>query len=111
VRFARIAAALLIGVATLGSMYELSALAVGLAARGTVVFSHGLVWFLTSASAGARWWWIAERIGTAVSETIRTPSTAAAVVAAEMIVLLAIYAFRQLVQNELRAHESRKVQI
>ena len=63
VRFASIAAALLIGIATLGSMYELSALAVGLAARGTVAFSHGLVWLLASASQGAKWWWIAERIG------------------------------------------------
>ena len=67
---AGVVAVLSIGFAAFSSMYELRGLAVGLIARGAAVFSHGLVWLLTSASAGVRWWWIAERIGTAVSGTI-----------------------------------------
>jgi hypothetical protein len=110
-RLTRIAAALVIGTLSVGSMYELSVLAVGLLVRGTVVFSHGLVWFLTSASEGARWWWIAERIGTAVSDTIAVPSTAAAVAAVEMIAVLAIYAFQQLLHEDWGRHKSRKVRI
>jgi len=110
-RLAGVAAVLLLGITTMGSLYELNALAGGLMVRGTVSFSHGLVWLLMSAGEGARWWWIAERIGTAVSVTISTPATAAAVAAVEMTALLAIYAFRQLVRDELGTHQSRKVQI
>jgi hypothetical protein len=108
---ARTAAALLIGIATLGSMYELRLLAIGLIVHGTVVLSHGMVWLLTSASEGARWWWIAERIGTAISVTITAPAVAVSVAAATMIASLAIYAFQRLVQNELGKRESRKVRI
>jgi hypothetical protein len=104
-RLARVAAALLLGIATLGSMYALSVLAGGFIARGAAALSHGLVWFLTSASDGARWWWIAERMGTAARVMMASPLTAAAVAAAEMIALLAMYAFRRLVPEELETHE------
>jgi hypothetical protein len=60
-RVALIAAALLISIAA-GSIYELTALATSLIVPSTVVFSHGVVWFLTAASEGARRWWIPERI-------------------------------------------------
>jgi hypothetical protein len=99
-RVARIATLLFMGMAILGSIYELSALAVGLIVRGTAMFSHGLVWLLTSVGEGARWWWIMEKMGTAVSDTIAAPSMAAAVAAVGMIALLAIYAFQQLVHAE-----------
>ena len=105
-RLALIAAAVLISIAGAGSSYELTALAIGLVVRGTVVFSHGLVWFVTSASEGARWWWIAERIATAVRETIATPSTAASFAAVEMIALLTLYAFQRLLGEDL---DRRKV--
>jgi small-conductance mechanosensitive channel len=93
---ALIAAALLITIAAVGSIYELTALAMGLVVRSTLMFSHGLVWLLTSAGEGARWWWIAERIGAAARDTIAAPSAAACVAAAEMVGLLAIYAFQRL---------------
>ena len=109
VRLARVAAALLLGITTLGSMYALSVLAGGFIVRGAASLSHGLVWFLTSAGEGARWWWIAERIGAAASVMMASPLTAAVVAACEMIALLAIYAFRRLVWSELGTHESRKV--
>ena len=97
---AGVVAALSIGFAAFGSIYELRGLAVALIARGALVFSHGLVWLLTSASAGVRWWWIAERIGTAVSGTFAAPSLVAAVAAMEMIALLAIVALKQLVHED-----------
>jgi len=97
---AGVVAVLSIGFAAFASMYELRGLAVGLIAWGTAVLSHWLVWLLTSAGAGVRWWWIAERIGTAVSGTIAAPSATAAVAAMEMIALLAIVALKQLVRED-----------
>ena len=97
---AGVAAALSIGFAAFASMYELRGLAVALMARGAAVFSHWLVWLLTSAGAGVRWWWIAERIGGAVSGTFAAPSLVAAVAAMEMIALLAIVALKQLVHED-----------
>jgi hypothetical protein len=99
-RPARIAAALLTAIAGFFSMYELRGLELNLIVRGTVLFSHGLAWVLTSASESGRWWWIAERIGAAVSDTIAAPSAAAAVAAVEMIALLAIYAFKQVAPED-----------
>jgi hypothetical protein len=104
---ALIAAALFITIAAVGSIYELTALAMGLVVRGTLVFSHGLVWLLTSAGEGARWWWIAARIGAAVRDTIAAPSAAASVAAAEMVGLLAIYAFQRLLGADLDRHKIR----
>jgi hypothetical protein len=106
-RVALIAAALLISIAGAGSIYELTALATSLIVRSTVVLSHGLVWFLTSASEGVRWWWIAERIGTAVRDTVATPSTAAILAAVEMIALLAIYAFQRVLCDDSERHKVR----
>jgi len=54
-RFALIAAAVLF-IAGVGTIYELIVPGIGLAARGAVLFSHGLVWLLSSASEGVRWW-------------------------------------------------------
>ena len=97
---AGVVAVLSIGFAAFASMYELRGLAVALIARGAAVLSHWLVWLLTSSSAGVRWWWIAERIGTAVSGTFAAPSLVAAVAAMEMIALLAIVALKQLVHED-----------
>jgi hypothetical protein len=110
-RFAGSVAALSIGFAVFTSMYELRGLAVALIARGAAVFSHGFVWLLTSASAGVRWWWIAERVGTAVSGTLVAPSLVAAVAAMEMIALLAIVALKQLVHENSGTQDSRKVRL
>jgi hypothetical protein len=99
-RLAGIAAVLAVAIAGLGSIYELRGLAVALIVRSAVVLSHGLVWLLTSASQGVKWWWIAERIGTAVSDTIAAPTAAAAFVAVEMIALLAIFAFKQVIHED-----------
>ena len=98
-RLARIAAVLVVGIGGFGSIYELRGLAVVFIVHSAVMFSHGLVWLLGSASQGAKWWWIAERIGAAVSDTIAAPSATAAFVAVEMIALLAIYAFKQLIHE------------
>ncbi len=99
-RIAVTVAAIFIAIAGAGSIYELTPLATSLAARGAILFSQGLVWLLTSASGAARWWWIAERVGTAVGGAIAAPFAAAAVAALEMIALLAIYAFRRLGPHE-----------
>lgn len=84
------------------SIYALSVPAASLGARVAVALSRGLVWVLTSVSETARWWWIAGQIGTAVSDTITVPSTAVAIAGVEMIGLLAIYAFRQLIDKDSR---------
>jgi len=101
-RLAYIAGALSIAVAGAGSIYELAGPATILAARLTVAFSHLLVWLLTSAGAGAGWWSIAERIGTAVGDAIASPSASASIAAFEMIALLALYALQRLLGEELR---------
>ena len=95
-RAALIAAALLITIAGVDVMDALTALAIGIAGRVAVLFSQGLVWLLTSASEGARWWWIAERMGTAVTAAIAAPSAAASIAVIEMIGLVGIYAFQRL---------------
>jgi hypothetical protein len=108
---AGVVAVLSIGFAGFASIYELRGLAVGLSAWGTAMLSHGLVWLLTSASAAIRWWWIADRIGTAVSGTIVAPSVVAAVAAMEMIALLAIVALKQLVHENSGTQDSGKVRL
>jgi hypothetical protein len=110
-RFAGSVAALSIGFAVFTSMYELRGLAVGLIAWSTAMLLHWLVWLLTSATAGIRWWWIAERIGTAVGGTVAAPSAVAAIVAMEMIALLAIVALKQLVHENSGTQDSGKVQL
>ncbi len=101
-RLAYIAGAVSIAVAGAGLIYELAGPATTLAARVTVAFSHALVWLLTSASTGAGWWSIAERIGTAVGDAIASPSASASIAAFEMIALLALYALERLLGQELR---------
>lgn len=105
---ARVAAVLSLGVMMAGSVYELSGWVAGLITRGAVAFSHALVWLLVSARDGARWWWIADRIGAAVGDALASPWTAAAVLAIEAAVLLGMYTFRHLVHNDLGTQESRK---
>jgi hypothetical protein len=107
VRLVRVAAALLLGVTTLGSLYAV--VASGLAVRAAVVLTQGLAWVLASAGEGARWWWIAEHIGTAVGGSLASSTTAMVMVAMETAALLALYAFQRLFQNELQTHESRKM--
>jgi hypothetical protein len=109
-RLASVAAALLVGLATVGSIYLWGALAAGLIARGAAGFSQGLVWLLASAGEGARWWWIADRISTAVSVAISSAPTAAAMVTVEIAAVLALYAFRNLVLGKTETNESRKMQ-
>jgi len=101
-RLAYIAVALTILVAGAGSIYELAGPATALAARVAVAFSQALVWLLTSASAGAAWWSIAERVGTAVGDAIASPSASASIAAFEVIALLALYALHRLLGQELR---------
>ncbi len=101
-RLAYIAGALTILVAGAGSIYELAGPATALAARVTVAFSHALVWLLTSAGAGAAWWSIAERIGTAAGDAIASPSASASIAAFEVIALLALYALHRLLGQDLR---------
>ena len=101
-RLAYIAGAVSIAAAGAGLIYELAGPATTLAARVTVAFSHVLIWFLTSASAEAGWWSLAERVGTAVGDALASPSASASIAAFEMIALLALYALRRLLGQELR---------
>jgi hypothetical protein len=101
-RLAYIAGALSIAIAGAASIYELAGPATTLAARVAVAFSHVLVWLLTSTSAGAGWWSIAERVGTAVGDAVASPSASASIAAFEMIALLALYALQRLLGQELR---------
>ena len=94
-RTAAIAAGLAAAAGGLGAIYELRAPAASLVARGTVAMAEGLVWLATSVGEGARWWWVAERIGTAASDAFAAPA-AAGLAAAGMIALAAIYALQQL---------------
>jgi hypothetical protein len=100
VHFAVVAAAVLIAMSGITTVYALTPFAMALIVSGTVAVSHALVWLVTSVGEGARWWWIAERIGTAVRDVITAPSAAAAIAVAEMILLLAIYAFRHVLSND-----------
>jgi hypothetical protein len=100
VRVALVGAAALIAMAGFAAVYALAPFTQGLIVSGIVVMSHGLVWLVTSAGEGARWWWIAERIGTTVLDTISAPSAAAAITAVEMILLLAVYAFRHVLGKD-----------
>ena len=110
-RLSWVVAVLLAGFVTFGLVYALGSSVTALIVRAAVVFSHGLTSFLTLASQEAKWWWMPERIGTAVSDAIAAPFMAAILAAVEMIGLLVIYAFRRLVHEQLETHESRKVQI
>jgi len=99
---AYVAAAVSIAVLGAGAIYEFAGPATALAARATVAFSRALVWLLTSASVGAGWWSVAERVGTAVGDAIASPSASASIAAFEVIALLALYALRRLLGQELR---------
>ena len=110
-RAAIIAATILIGIAGAGSIHELATLSMSLVVRGTVLGSQALVWLLVSAGEGIRWWWIAERIGTAVRVAVAAPSTGAAVMAGEMIMLLAIFAFQRLLGPTLKDEFSERKKV
>lgn len=94
------AATILIGIAGIASIYELKPLATSIVAGSAFFLSHGFAWLITSASEGATWWLIAERIGTAVTEAIAAPSMAAAIAGVELIALLALYAFRDVLRQD-----------
>jgi len=106
-RCAFFAAALLVVTGGVASVYELKDFAIRAAVYGVVLFSHALVWILTWATDGFRWWWIAERIGTAVRDGIADPSRVALLAAFEMIVLLATCAFRRLLFGNLGQQKPR----
>src|SRR6185295_3261556 len=105
-RLARIAAALVVTIAGLGSIYALSGAALALLIPGTVALSRGFLWLITSAGDGAGWWWVADRIGTAIADIVGDPVAASAVAAAALMALVAIYAFHHLIHNEFASPES-----
>lgn len=94
-RVAVITAALLAGIG-----YMVTMLDAGVSAQVAILLTHGVVWLLTSASEAVKWWWIAERVGIAIGDTVTAPSTAAAIAAVEMAILLAIYAYHQLLDED-----------
>jgi hypothetical protein len=108
VRVALVTAVALIATVGIAAVYALAPFAMGLIVSGAVAVSHALVWLVTSAGEGARWWWIAERIGTAVLDTVSAPSAAAAITAVEMILLLVIYAFRHVLGKD---YEKRALEL
>ena len=107
-RVARVAAALVIAVAAVASMSVFGLLIVNAAVRGTVAVSHGLVWILTFAGEGLRWWSLAGRVGTAVGQTIAAPQTTTLIVAIELAGAMAIYAFQRVLRDERLAHDSQE---
>lgn len=99
-RVAYAAVALLVTIIGIGSIYELGPFLPSLIANAAVAISRGLVWLLAAPAQGAGWWWFAERIGSAVADTIARPSTAAIIGAVEMIGLFGIYGFRHLLRED-----------
>lgn len=108
VRLAGVAATILIGMATLGVLYESGVLVAGLATRGIVLFSHGLAWGVSWVGRETTWWLIGGRLGATVSDAIGIRNTAAALAAAGAIVVGSIYAFHQWILDGTDARESRK---
>ena len=100
VRMAYASIALLVGIIGVAAIYEVMPLVPDLIANAALAVSHGLTWLLTAPAQRAEWWWFAERIGTAVTDTIAEASTAAIIGALEMIGLFGIYAFRQLLRED-----------
>src|SRR5438128_2604036 len=109
-RLARVAAVVLVTVATVVSIYLFGMVILGALVRGTVLVAQGLVWLMTSVGEGVRWWSIAGRVGTAVGQTIAAPKTTAIVAALELIGAMAIYAFQRVWRDEDR-DDSQKVPI
>lgn len=99
-RMAYASIALLVGIMGMAAIYELMLLAPNLIANAAFAVSHCLIWLLRAPAQGAGWWWFAERIGRAITDTVAVPSTAAIIGALEMIGLLGIYAFRQLLRED-----------
>jgi hypothetical protein len=92
--------ALLIGAVAVVSLYALSGSATELFAGYVRELSRSLIWLLTFAAEGVRWWWIADRIGAATGRVLSSPISIGAFAAAEIVILLAICAFRLVVQSE-----------
>jgi hypothetical protein len=99
-RMAYISIALLVGIIGMAAIYELTPLVPNLIADAALAVSRGLLWMVTASAQGAGWWWFAERIGTAITDTIAAPSTAAIIGVLEMIGLVGVYAFRQLLRED-----------
>jgi len=91
---------LLVGIISVVAIYELMPLVPNLIANAALAVSRGVIWLVTALAQGAGSWWFVERIGTAITDTIATPSTAAIIGALEMIGLFGIYAFRQLLRED-----------
>jgi hypothetical protein len=99
-RMAYASIALLVGIIGVAVIYEVTPLVPDLIANAALAVCRGLTWLLTAPAQGAEWWWFAERIGTAIMDTIAAPSTAAIIGTLEMIGLFGIYAFRQLLRED-----------
>lgn len=107
-RLARVAAVLVMAGVTAATVYVLGGILVNTLAQGTVLLSEALLWLLTSAGDGVRWWSVAARVSAAVSESLVTPRTAAAIVLIEMLGASAIYALQRVLRDD---HDSQQVHI
>jgi hypothetical protein len=99
-RAAYAAAALLVSIIGIGGIYELMPFVPRLIADSALALSHALIWLVSAPAQGAGWWSLAESLGTAIADAITAPSTAAIITAVEVIGLLGIYAFRQLLRED-----------
>ena len=109
-RLARVAAAVLVAAAGVALLYVSGVLVVSAAVQSALLFSHALVWLVTSIGEGARWWSIAGRVGAAVGQTISAPQITAAVAIVELIGAAAIYALQRTLHDERGTNGSQKVQ-
>lgn len=109
-QLARVAAVILIAGVSIATMLALSSVAVGALGRGTALLSDGLLWLVSSAGDGVKWWSLAARVGGAIGESLITPRTAAAIVTIELLGVSAIYALHRVLRNE-GSSDSQQVHI
>ena len=69
---------------------------------GVQVMSHTMPWLVAYATEAMNLWWVAARVGNHIAVAIAAPPRAAALVAVELVGMVAFFALQRLVRLELR---------
>lgn len=107
VQWAQGAAALLVMAAGLAIGYAaIDYAGAWMATTGAAVASRGVVWFMAMAGAGVTWWSVVARVGAGMDTVLATPQNTAALLALELLGMLALWGLRRLLPSEQNTVDS-----
>ena len=96
---ARVAATLAGAVVVCGGLYALVVYAGGwMVTSGALLLSQGLVWVAVSTAEGVDLWALVAQVGGGVGDVLTTPAGAGALIALEVVAVLALFALHRVLR-------------